>query len=52
MGFMHLGFNGLNTAEKEAVMSEQSVVSCVLLCHLNLASLSLVVSAANLLVSH
>ena len=31
MGFMHLG---LNAAEKEAVMTQQSVVPCVLLCHI------------------
>ena len=34
MGFMHLGLDGLNAAEKEAAMTQQSVVSCVLLCHI------------------
>ena len=34
MGFMHLGLDGLNAAEKEAAMTQQSVVPCVLLCHI------------------
>ena len=51
MGIMHLG---LNAAEKEAATTEQSVIPCVLLCHIQtcMASLSSVVSAASLAVSH
>ena len=34
MGFMHLGLDRMNAAEKEAAMTQQSVVPCVLLCHI------------------
>ena len=46
---MNLGLpDAWNAAEKEAVTTEQFVVPHVLLSHSNLASLSGVVSAANL----
>ena len=52
MGFMHLGLDGLNAAEKEAAMTQQSVVPCVLLCHIQTRHLFLVVSAVSLSLIH